>query len=137
MTLLSIRPPWPAALGLSVLLGCGGGEESPGVAGRSAQNRDQPPVSLDANPPVEYPPDLYAQGISGSVVLRLFVDAQGTIVTESTRVEESSGYPALDSAALAAAPRLRYAPAIREGRAVAAPFRQPIHFRHPGGTPAP
>jgi hypothetical protein len=42
----------------------------------------------------------------------------------------------MDSAALAAAPRLHYAPAVRNGAPVAALFIQPVHFRHPdrGGT---
>jgi protein TonB len=58
-------------------------------------------------------------------------------VADSTRVQESSGFPALDSSAVAAAPRLRYAPATRDGKPVAAPFTQPIIFRAPdrGGSP--
>ena len=38
--------------------------------------------------------------------------------------------------ALAAAPKLHYAPALRNGTPVATLFTQPIHFRHPdrGGT---
>ena len=41
------------------------------------------------------------QGIEGRVLLRLYADSLGTLVPDSTRVAESSGYPALDSAALA------------------------------------
>ncbi len=93
--------------------------------------RDQPPVALDPVPPVEYPPALYAQGVAGRVVLRLFVDTAGAIVPDSTRIEETSGVPALDSAALVAAPRLRFAPALRDGRPVPAPFLQPFDFRPP------
>ena len=94
------------------------------------------PVALDAEPAVEYPIDLYQLRISGTVLLRLFADETGRIVADSTRIEESSGYPALDSAALAAAPKLHYAPALRNGVAVATHFAQPIRFRHPdrGGT---
>ncbi len=103
-----------------------------------ARRRDEPPVPLDAEPPVEYPAALYAQRISGTVLLRLFVDDQGMVAPDSTRLQESSGYPALDSAALAAAPRLRYAPAMRNGVPVATLFTQPIHFRHPDrGGPIP
>jgi protein TonB len=82
--------------------------------------------------PVEYPPALYDQGIEGTVLLRLFVDSTGALVSDSTRIQESSGYPALDSAALAAAPELRFAPARRNDVAIASLFLQPIHFRHPG-----
>ncbi len=89
-------------------------------------------------PPVEYPAALFAQRISGTVLLRLFVDEKGALVPDSTRIQESSGYPALDSAALAAAPKLRYAPAMRNGAPVATLFTQPIHFRHPDrGGPIP
>lgn len=98
--------------------------------------RDEPPVALDAVSPVVYPAALYQQRLSGTVLLRLFADETGRIVPESTKVQESSGYPALDSAALAAAPRLHYAPALRNGTPVPTLFTQPVHFRHPdrGGT---
>jgi len=97
-----------------------------------------PPVALNATPPVEYPMALFQQRISGTVLLRLYVDETGKQVLDSARVQESSGYPALDSAALAAVPRLRYAPALRNGIPVATAFTQPVYFRHPdrgGATP--
>ena len=100
----------------------------------AAPPRDQPPVALDPVPPVEYPPALYAQGVAGRVVLRLYVDTAGVIVGDSTRIEESSGVAAFDSAALASAPRLRFAPALRDGRPVPAPFLQPFDFRPPAET---
>ena len=129
------------AFAIACAAGSCGGPDQPAddaqVPGR-APARDSPPVPLDADPPVTYPPDLYEQGVSGTVVLRLFVTEDGAVVPDSTRLEESSGIPGLDSAALAAAPQLRYAPALRGGRAVASPFRQPIHFRPPGGgEPSP
>ena len=92
---------------------------------------DQPPVAINPVTPMSYPPALLEQGIEGRVLLRLFVDAQGKLIPDSTRVAESSGYPALDSAALTGARELRFSPALRNGRAVAAPFLQPVHFRHP------
>lgn len=97
---------------------------------------EDPPVAVNATSPVEYPPALFARGIEGRVLLKLFVDSTGHLSQESTRVAESSGYPALDSAALAAVPRFRFAPALRNGTPVAASFMQPVHFRHPqaGGT---
>ena len=79
--------------------------------------------------PVRYPPALLQQGIEGRVLLRLFVDAAGNLVPDSTRIAESSGYPALDSAALAGTPALHFAPALRQGEPVAAVFLQPIQFR--------
>ena len=67
------------------------------------------------------------------MLLRLMVDTSGIIVRDSTRVAESSGYPALDSAAMQAVPSLRYAPAERDGARVAMAFLQPIYFRTPQG----
>jgi TonB family protein len=77
---------------------------------------------------------LFDQRIEGDVLLRLFVDSTGAVVPDSTRVVETSGYPALDSAALAGARDLRYAPAKRRGIPVATSFVQPIQFRHPQGA---
>jgi protein TonB len=92
---------------------------------------DQPPVAINPVTPMSYPPALLEQGIEGRVLLRLYVDVQGTLIPDSIRLAESSGYPALDSAALSGAKELRFSPALRNGRAVAAPFLQPVHFRHP------
>src|SRR3989441_1058219 len=64
---------------------------------------------------------------------RLFVDAAGHLRPESTKVAESSGYPALDSAAVAGAAQLHFAPARRRGLPVSTGFLQPIEFRHPQG----
>ena len=128
-----------AAVATALLAACGGSNDDtvplPEETG-SAPRGDVAPIPLDGNTPVEYPPALYEQAIGGTVLLRLFVDTAGAVVPDSTRVEESSGYPALDSAALAAAPRLRYSPALRNGQPVASAFRQPIHFSPParGGT---
>ena len=108
-------------------------EKNPNAASR----RDEPPIPLNAEPPVAYPEALAAQRIGGKVVLRLFVDSTGKVTPESTTVQESSGYPALDSAALAAAPKLRYAPGLRNGVAVAARFLQPFNFRPPVGATPP
>lgn len=96
----------------------------------------EPPVMTTPDPGVEYPAALFDQGIEGKVVLRLFVDTAGRLLPESTRVAESSGFPALDSAALSAVPRFSFAPGRNNGTPVATAFLQPVHFRHPprGGT---
>jgi protein TonB len=116
-------------LALAAGAGCRAERRSPGTG--TEPPRDQPPVALDPVPPVEYPPALFTQGVAGRVVLRLFVDASGAIVPDSTRVEESSGVPALDTAALAAALNIRFAPALRDGEPVPASFLQPFDFRPP------
>jgi TonB family protein len=101
------------------------------TAAVSVDPADQPPVAVNPVSPVEYPAALREQGIEGRVVLRLYADSRGTLVAESTKVAESSGYPALDSAAITGSPKLRFSPALRNGRAVAGAFLQPIHFRVP------
>ena len=96
---------------------------------------EEPPVAINPVSPVRYPAALLEQGIEGQVLLRLYVDSIGQLVPDSTRLEESSGYPALDSAALAASPMLRFSPALRQGRPIAAPFLQPVQFRGPRARP--
>ena len=99
----------------------------------SLAGSDEPPVALNANSPVTYPSSLGRERIEGTVLVRLFVDERGAVVPDSTRIAESSGYPALDTAALDGARDLRFAPALRRGTPVATAFLQPVHFR----TPAP
>ena len=94
--------------------------------------KDLSPVALNPESPIDYPPQLFEQGIEGSVLLRLYVDSTGVMVPDSSRVFETSGYPALDSAALAGAADLRFSPALRDGKPVAATFLQPVEFRSPG-----
>ena len=96
---------------------------------------EEPPVAINALSPVRYPPALLEQGIEGQVLLRLYVDSTGRVIPDSTRIAESSGYPALDSAALIASPDLRFSPALHQGRPIAAPFIQPVQFRGPRARP--
>lgn len=112
------------------------------ACGRSAPPPDatatvpaqEPPVALNAEPAVQYPSDLYARGIEGDVVLRLYVDSTGRLAPESTRVAESSKWAALDSAAVRGVRQLRYAPARRRGRPVSTMFLQTVQFRRPGAA---
>jgi protein TonB len=62
----------------------------------------------------------------GTVLLRLFIDAEGSV----TRVEtlQSSGVAALDAAAVAALSRWRFLPAERAGQPVASYRDQPVSF---------
>jgi protein TonB len=101
----------------------------------TVSSAEEPPVAINPVSPVRYPPALLEQGIEGQVLLRLYVDSAGQVVPDSTRIEESSGYPALDSAALVASPELRFSPALRQGRPIAAPFLQPVQFRGPRTRP--
>jgi len=117
-------------------LACGGSPPPPDAQGAQAPPppESEAPVALNPDVPIAYPAVLFEQRIEGEVVLRLFTDSMGRLIPESTRVVESSNYPALDSAALAGSAKLRFAPARRRGVPVATTFLQPVEFHHPGST---
>ena len=96
---------------------------------------DGPPRMTNPDPPFRYPSALYARKVQGNVTLRLWVDSVGMVLPESTRVAEPSGYPALDSSAVAGSEKLRFAPGLREGIPVASPILFPVYFRHPEAPP--
>lgn len=91
-----------------------GGEKGPGQGkgtkdGAAAQRPKTPPRLLaGANPP--YPEDLRRQGIEGAVRVRVVVGKDGSV--EMAGVAASSGYPSMDDAAVAAAYRYRFSPAL-------------------------
>ena len=92
---------------------------------------------LNPEPPFRYPADLYAQKVQGNTTLRIFIDTLGSVHPESTLVAVSSGYPALDSAAVAGVRELRFTPAKLHGEAMAVPILFPVYFRHPEAQPLP
>jgi protein TonB len=87
------------------------------------------PRLLNASPPFVYPRAQYDAGISGDVLLRLWIDTSGTPTHDSTRVQEHAGHAAFDSAALAGATRLRFSPAMQDGRPVPVSVLMPVQFR--------
>ena len=111
----------------ATLAGCRRGREAATRA--AARGENDVPVAINGESPFQYPGDLYDQGIEGEVHLRLFVDSVGRVIPESTRIASSSGTPGLDSAAVAGAPGLRFAPAHHAGIAVGTSFYQPVIFR--------
>jgi protein TonB len=126
-----MRHIWIAA---ALLAACAAEESTPdGEATSRPQRSFETPVVVNAESPIGYPRALYEQRVEGTVVLRLFVDDTGAVVPDSTQVAEASGYPALDSAALAGVAEMRFAPAQRDGQPVATSFLQPVHFRLPDG----
>lgn len=92
---------------------------------------DEAPLMLNQMLPFQYPVAQYLRRMQGNVTLRLFVDADGRVVSDSTRIEGPSGISAFDSAALAGAAELRFRPARRRGVAVPVALLFPVHFRHP------
>lgn len=119
---------------------CGGPRDTSSAAAAEAQSEPrpfEPPVLTNAESPVRYPPNAYRDHVEGTVVLRLYLTSGGAIVAESTRVAESSGNRTLDSAALTAVTRMRFAPAQRNGSPVATSFLQPVQFQQPARTGTP
>jgi TonB family protein len=98
---------------------------------------DELPVMLNNEPPFRYPAPLYAQKVQGNVTLRIFIDRDGRVRPESTRVMESSGYPSLDSSAVTGSQELQFTPARVNGEPMAVSIRFPVFFRHPDASPLP
>lgn len=86
-----------------------------------------PPKVLNwTDPP--YPEQARQQGVEGTVVLKLTVGVDGA--PADVRVSKSSGHAALDEAAVAHVRRTRFAPALKDGKAVAMSitFRVKFHL---------
>lgn len=74
-----------------------------------------------------YPAAARRENEEGKGLARVLIDAQGSAVSWS--VAESSGFPRLDTAMDCVIRRLAFAPARRDGTAVASEVRLPIVFR--------
>lgn len=92
---------------------------------------EDPPQMLNTALPFQYPAAEYLRRAQADVTMRLFVDDEGRVVADSTRIEQSSGVVAFDSAALVGSTRLRFRPARRQGVAIPVALLFPVHFRHP------
>lgn len=113
------RPPpraFAAALATAALLApaCGG---DPGI---------DKPTPLFTESPVEYPLELWDQDIEGNTLVRVLVNEEG--VVDSVMVVESSGHPALDSAAVRGALAMEFEPATKEGEPVRVWAQVPVYF---------
>ena len=78
------------------------------------------------NPPPAYPRMSRRMGEQGTVLVRVFISAEGR--AEKAEIRTSSGYPRLDEAALETVQRWRYVPGQRAGRPEAMWFNVPIRF---------
>jgi TonB family protein len=92
------------------------------------------PAMRNTEPPFHYPPALYAQKVQANVTLHLHIDSLGAVDADSTYVVETSGYSALDSAAIMGSRALQFTPARRDGRPVSISVKFPILFRHPANV---
>lgn len=101
--------------------------DEPGDAAAAGER----PARVAAAMPPAYPAAAKQQGIAGSVVLLVDVDAQG----KPTRVavEQSSPAGVFDAAALDAVRQWRFEPALSQGKPVAGRVRVPLGFGPQGG----
>lgn len=88
-----------------------------------------PPAAApgERNAPPGYPAESRRRGEEGVVRLSLHIGSDGRV--ERAEIAESSGFPALDSAALEAARRWRFRPAMQAGLPVAATLNTAVQFR--------
>ncbi|MCA3396756.1 MAG: energy transducer TonB, partial [Roseomonas sp.] len=100
-----------------------------GMESFTLEGRVAPPEALDAarNRRPAYPEASRRRGEEGVVRVELRVDPNGRVV--DVRVLESSGFNALDAAALEAVRDWRFRPAQRAGLPVAASITTAVHFR--------
>jgi len=120
-----------------VSIGCNKGEQADQPFSGVGARPDVLPVMLNKDLPFRYPPALYAKKVQANVTLRVFIDKEGLVVSESTHVAESSGIPSLDSAAVKGSSELRFIPAKTRGEAVPVSILFPVYFRHPEAPPLP
>lgn len=126
---------WFALLLLVYVTACNRGEGSSLPFQTVGKQPDVAPVMLNKELPFRYPPALYAQKVQGNVTLRIYIDREGAIVGDSTRVAETSGFNALDSAAMKGSRDLKFVPAKTQGQAVPVSILLPVFFRHPDAPP--
>lgn len=124
-------------ISVAVVAGCSKGDGPSETTSGIGPRPDVLPVMLNRELPFRYPPSLYSKKIQANVTLRVFIDNQGQIVSESTHVAESSGFPPMDSAAVMGSTDLRFIPAKTRGEAVPVSILFPVYFRHPEARPLP
>ena len=121
--------------------GCGVGDKDrkdmAAVFAGEGGRPDELPVMVNKQPPFRYPTAAYAQKIQGNTTLRIYIDQNGNVAADSTKVAEPSGNPSLDSAAVVGARELKFVPAKRNGKAEAISILFPVYWRHPDAPPLP
>jgi TonB family protein len=120
-----------------VSVSCSKGSEADQPFSGVGARPDVLPVMLNKDLPFRYPASLYAKKVQANVTLRVFIDKEGQVVSESTHVAESSGIPSLDSAAVRGSSELRFIPAKTRNEAVPVSILFPVYFRHPDAQPLP
>lgn len=99
----------------------------PPTAPASATTRELPVPIPEQSPQPEYPASALRSGQTGTVRVRVEVDAQG--VPGAVVVVDRSGSRDLDRAAVDAVKNWRFQPALRNGQAVPGVIEIPFDFR--------
>ncbi len=102
------------AFGVAALAACAGDAEV------------EEPAPLGDATPIEYPLEMWNQGIEGETVLQVRVNELGEV--DSVAVIETSGHEPLDSAAAEGARAMRFQPGRKDGRDVPVWVRIPVQF---------
>ncbi len=125
------------ALGLTACMGDSDTQKMAQVFAGGGSNPDELPVMTNKQPPFRYPAAAYAQKTQGNTILRIYIDANGNVLADSTNVQESSGSTSLDSAAVVGARALHFVPAKKGGQGMAVSILFPVYWRHPNAAPLP
>ena len=96
------------------------------TSGCSGDQKIESPSPLSASVAIDYPLDLWDQGIEGSSMLKVRVTDVGDV--DSVIIMESSGYAAFDSSAVRGARTLRFSPARRGDKRIEVWAHVPVHF---------
>ncbi|MEO7103332.1 MAG: energy transducer TonB [Gemmatimonadaceae bacterium] len=122
---------------LALVVGCSKGDATHTGFDAGTARPDTYPIMLNKTMPFKYPPALYAEKVQGNVTLRLYVEKDGSVVDDSTRVIESSTIAPLDSAAIRGSRDLKFEPAKLKGTPMPVSILFPVYFRHPDALPPP
>ncbi len=117
-------PPAPAHVGSAPA------SRPPAVAASATQTAVPATPEIHAmgsayTPAPEYPPAEKAAGHEGTVIVQLVMNADGSV--RSSAVGKSSGFPALDEAAVQATRNWRIPAAAGDGRTIGVPLRFSAH----------
>ena len=104
--------------------GTGGGDGGTGLGAASAPPRERVEASLRSEAKPEYPQELIDDDVEGTVTIKILVAADGSV--EAVNVESSSGYRAMDQAAIAAGWRFQFNPGDNGRRGV---WTKTFHFQ--------
>ena len=97
-----------------------------GMWGCSEDQEIESPSPLSASVLIDYPLDLWDQGIEGSSILKVRVTDLGDV--DSVVVMESSGFASFDSSAVRGARTLRFSPARQGDKRIEVWANVPVHF---------